>query len=230
MLVPFGDEIWIADGTNVQGLLGFHFPTRMAVIRLCSGDLFIWSPVALSEDLRIAVNALGRVRHLVAPNTLHHLFISDWAQAYPDAQVHGAPGVTRIIKTVPVDNELGNTPSPAWLEEIDQVIMEGNRITREVVFFHRSSSTALFTDLLQQYPASWFTGWRALIAEWDGLLGSEPGVPRKFRSAFNNRRAARTALKHILSWPTTKVLMAHGEPITKDGRDFLIRAFRWLKS
>jgi Domain of unknown function (DUF4336) len=152
MLVLFGDGIWIAGGPNVHGMLGFHFPTRMAVVRLGGGDLFVWSPVALTEDLCVAVNALGHVRHIVAPNTLHHLFIADWAQAYPDAQVHGAPGVAKIIKTVPVDDELGNTPSPAWSEEIDQVIVEGNRITREVVFFHRPSGTALFTDLLQQYP------------------------------------------------------------------------------
>ena len=42
--------------------------------------------------------------------------------------------------------------------------MLGNAITTEVVFFHARSGTVLFTDLVQQLPAHWFSGWRALVA------------------------------------------------------------------
>jgi hypothetical protein len=37
-------------------------------------------------------------------------------------------------------------------EEIDHAVMWGNRITTEVVFFHRQSGTAIFADLIQQFP------------------------------------------------------------------------------
>jgi hypothetical protein len=52
----------------------------MAAIRLSGGSLFVWSPVALTEDLRAEVDALGEVRYLVAPNSLHHGFgrTSSW--------------------------------------------------------------------------------------------------------------------------------------------------------
>ena len=72
MLYPFGDDLWITDGPPVD-VVGFRYPTRMAVVRLPDGGLWLWSPVGLSMDLRDAVNALGPVQHLIGPNSLHHL-------------------------------------------------------------------------------------------------------------------------------------------------------------
>jgi hypothetical protein len=107
--------------------------------------------------------------------------------------------------------------------------MSGNAITSELVFFHRNSGTAIFADLIQQLPTDWFSGWRAVVARWDRMLGSEPSVPRKFRAAFIDRRAARESLARILAWPAEKVLMAHGTPVTEDGTAFIRRAFKWLQ-
>ena len=39
MLKPFGHEIWTADGPQIA-IAGFHYPTRMAVIRLPDRGLF----------------------------------------------------------------------------------------------------------------------------------------------------------------------------------------------
>lgn len=228
MLKQFGDEIWTADGPAVTAFLGFHYPTRMAVIRLSNGGLFIWSPIPLTEELRTEVAALGAVRHLVAPNSLHHLSIPDWKRAFPSAKVYAPPGLRQKRKDILFDNDLGNIPSPDWVDDLDQVLMTGNAITTEAVFFHIKSGTTLFVDLLQQFPAGWFSGWRALVARLDRMVAPEPSVPRKFRVAFTDRRAARAALERILAWPTQKVLMAHGTPVTADGKAFISRAFRWL--
>lgn len=228
MLKPFGPEIWIADGTELVAALGFHYPTRMAVIRLAGGDLFIWSPVALTDELRAEVEALGTVHHLVAPNALHHVFIGDWKRAFPNASIYAPPGLRKKRNDLQFAGDLTDVGMPGWSGEIEQVAMTGNAITTEIVFFHLRSGTALFTDLLQQLPDGWFSGWRALVAKWDLMVGPEPSVPRKFRIAFTNRRAARDAIGRVLSWPVDKVLMAHGTPVTADGQAFLKRAFGWL--
>jgi len=227
MLKPFGHEVWIADGPDVV-IVGFHYPTRMAVMRLSDGCLFIWSPIQLSETLRAEVDALGHVRHIIAPNSLHHLFLPQWKNAYPGARVYAPPGLRKKRKDIMFDADLGNAPDPDWAGEIDQVLMQGNLITIEVVFFHVTSGTVLFTDLIQQLPAGLFSGWRALVAKLDLMAGPEPAVPRKFRIAFTNRRAARNSLERIFAWPAEKVLMAHGTPVEKDARAFLHRAFVWL--
>ena len=227
MLQPFGEEIWLADG-SITMVAGFHYPTRMVVIRLPGGALFVWSPVQISDDLRAAVDALGEVRHLIAPNSLHHLFLTDWRRAYPAAKLHATLGLRQKRKDLDFDSDLEDAPAAAWAGEIDQVLVRGNLITTEVVFFHRRSGTAIFTDLIQHFGPGWFTGWRAVVARLDLMTAAEPQVPRKFRNAFVDRRAARAALARILAWPARRVLMAHAPPVETDGQAFIGRAFRWL--
>ena len=228
MLQAFGPEIWTAEGPVVTGALGFRYPTRMAIIRLQARELVAWSPIALTDELRAAVDALGDVRYVIAPNSLHHLFIAEWKRAYPGAKVLAPPGLREKRKEVAFDGDIGDAPITDWGGEIEHVVVRGNAITSEVVFFHRKSATVIFTDLIQQLPKGWFSGWRALVAKVDLMTELEPAVPRKFRVAFRDRRTARTALERILAWPTEKVLMAHGTPVITNGQAFIRRAFAWL--
>ncbi len=225
--MSFATSIWIADGETVS-VAGFRYPTRMAVMRLGDGGLFVWSPVALSDALRVAVDGLGAVRFIAAPNTLHDLYVGVWASAYPDARVFAAPGLAARRGDLRIDGELGDVPDAAWAGEIDQVLMR-TALTTEAVFFHRASGTVLFTDLLQQFPPGWFKGWRAVVARLDRMIGAEPAVPQKFRLAFTDRKAARAALSRVLAWPAERVLMAHGAPVTAEARALLARAFAWLR-
>ena len=178
MIESFADDVRIANGPTVNGAGGFHFPTRMVIVRLESGGLFVWSPIALTADLRDAVDALGPVEHIIGPNSLHHLFIPDWAAAWPQARLHAAPGLDTARPDIRFDTILGDTPDPAWAGTLDQVVMRGNAITTETVFFHRPSGTVIVTDLIQHLPDDWFSGWRRLIATWDRMTG-----PRARRAA-----------------------------------------------
>jgi hypothetical protein len=227
MLKEFDHKIWTADGPEVV-VVGFHYPTRMAIIRLSDGALFIWSPIQLTDGLRAEVDAVGQVQHIVAPNSLHHLFLPEWKRAYPKAKLFAPPGLRKKRKDLAFDADLESLPSPYWAEDIDQVLMLGNVITTEVVFFHFKSGTVLFTDLIQQLPVSLISGWRAAVAKLDLMVEREPSVPRKFRLAFTNRRAARESLERILAWPAKKVLMAHGMPVEGDAGAYLRRTFGWL--
>lgn len=227
MLQAFGEELWIADGPETS-VIGFRYPTRMAVIRLSGGGLFIWSPTALTDDLRSAVDALGPVRFLIAPNALHHLFLDDWRRVYPDARLYEPPGLREKRPDIAFHGELGDAPADEWADDIDQVPIRGNLITTEVVFFHRASRTAMFTDLIQHFSPTWFTGWRAVLARLDLMTAPDPAVPRKFRRSFIDRRAARRGLERILAWPVRKVLMAHAAPVEEDGHAFIDRTFAWL--
>jgi hypothetical protein len=226
-MTPFGPDIWLNDGPTVS-VAGFPFPTRMAIIRLADGGLVIWSPIQLTPDLRSAIDVLGPVQHIVPPNALHHLFVPEWKQAYPQAKLHAPPGLRDKRKDIAFDTNLTDAPVPEWSGTIDHVLMHGNRITTEAVFFHRQSGTVLFTDLLQQIPPHLLSGWRKFAANLDRMTGAEPQVPMKFRLATTNRRAARASLQQILSWPAEKVVMAHGTPIEHDAQVYLPRVFAWL--
>lgn len=226
-LQPFGPDIWLSDGAVIE-VLGFRYPTRMAVIHLPGDDLLVWSPTALSDSLRSEIDRLGVVRHLIAPNSLHHLFLQEWREAYPQATLYAAPGLHERRRDLEIDVELTDQRAAAWSDEVDYVLMRGNRITTEAVFFHRRSRTVLFTDLLQQFPPGWFRGWRALVARLDLMTGNEPAVPHKFRVAFTGRSEAREALRQIVAWPSEHVVIAHGAPVRHNGKAFIARAFHWL--
>lgn len=197
MLKDFGPEIWIADGSDVT-VAGFRYPTRMAVIRLSDASFFIWSPIQLTDRLRAEVDAVGSVRHIVAPNSLHHLFLPDWQRAYPDAKLHAAPHLRKKRNDIAFDADLEDAPSPHWDGAIDQVPMRGNLITTEMVFFHVRSGTVLFADLLQQLPDNRVSGWRAVVARLDLMVGPEPAVPRKSASP-SPTAASRVPLWHAFS-------------------------------
>lgn len=227
VLESFGEELWLAAGGDVSSA-GFRYPTRMAVIRLADGALFVWSPVALTETLRAEVEALGAVRFVVTPTAMHHVHLAAWRAAYPGATLFAAPRSRQRTPDIAFDAELGDQAEPAWAGQIEQVVMRGNAIAEEVVFFHRRSGVVLVADLLQNFPKGWFSGWRALVAGMDGMIGDEARTPQKFRIAFTDRRAARQALEQLLAWPAQKVVMAHGTAVRADGAAYLKRAFAWL--
>jgi len=227
-LSPLGPDIWLADGPTVT-VLGFRYPTRMAVIRLGSGGLLIWSPVALDPELQAELADLGPVAHIVAPNALHHLSVLQWHQAFAQARLYAAPGLPAKRRDIPFDRTLGEAPDPAWVAEVDQVLIRGNLITTEAVFLHRATGTVLFTDLLQGFPPDWFSGWRRAVARLDGVVGAEPAVPRKFRLAFQDRKIARSGVRRVLGWPAQRLVMAHGPVVTEDVAGLLTRAFGWLR-
>jgi len=140
----------------------------MAVIRFSGGGLFAWSPVALSTALKREVDALGSVRCIVSPNRLHHLYLGEWKSAYPRARLYASQGLRGKRKNLPFDGDLSDTPEEEWAADIDQVSVRRSVLT-EVEFFHRDSRTAIFTDLVQNFPPEWFKGWRGVVARLDGI-------------------------------------------------------------
>lgn len=228
MTEPFGPELWVIEGSDVDGMAGFRFPTRMAVIRLASGGLMLWSPVAPTDQIRATVAALGTPRFILAPNTLHHLHVADWQAAFPGVELHAAPGLSAKRPELDIAAELSATPDPRWAQEVDQIVLE-NRLATEVVFFHRPSATVIFTDLLQNMAPARFTGWRGAVARLDLMVGPEPAVPRKFRMGFRDRKAARDGVRRILDWPAQRLLLAHGTPLREGAQGAVEQAFSWLK-
>ena len=228
MLKPAGPDFWLADGPAVRFLRLFPYPTRMAVARLADGGLWVWSPIALDDALAAELDAIGPVRHLVAPNKLHHLALPEWVARYPEARLHGAPGLAKKRRDLTFHTELGDTPDAAWKEQIDQVIFHGSLFIDEVFFFHRRSGTALVTDLIQCLDPATLPRWCRSMMRLNGLVGPAGAAPRDFRATVWNRRAARASRAAALAWRPARLVIAHGVLPEGDGTEALRRGFRWL--
>lgn len=222
MLDRLADDLWTVNRTfNALGFL--PAATRMTVVRLRDGGLLLHSPVRLDADLRRELDSLGPVRHVVAPNRLHHLFCGDYRAAYPDARLHGAPGVAQKRPDLGPVDELGDTAPEAWAAEVDQTVVAGLPTLNEVAFLHRPSRTVILTDLaMNGGPAN-----PPPHRLWLRLNGADGrlATARLVRLMCRDRAAARRSLDRVLGWDFDRVSVTHGEVVGRGGKERLGEAF-----
>ncbi len=227
MLEEFGSSLYLTAGPTVS-FYGFPYPTRMAVARLSDGSTWVWSPIALTEDLARAIEAIGPVRHIVSPNKLHYLFLGEWAARWPDAKLFAPPGLARKRPDLHFAAELQDEPDAAWADDVDQVIFHGSFAMEEVAFFHRESRTAIIGDLIQQHSPENMSGLKGKIMHLDGLVGAHGSTPREWRLTFLNRTPARTARQKVLDWKPEGLLIAHGECVKTGATAIIEEALSWM--
>ncbi|CAM3144114.1 DUF4336 domain-containing protein [Vibrio mytili] len=222
------DEIWIFDGEPVQ-FLGLPFSTRMTVVRLSSGDLWVHSPIKLSESITEQVNSLGRVKYLIAPNHLHHLFLAEWMTAYPDAEAYGTNEVMKKRRDITFDGSLNGSHGYPWGSDIEQELFSGSPLMEECVFFHNRSSTLIVTDLVENFSGQDFNYWQRFVAKGVGILAPNGKTPLDWRLSFMfGKEDARKHLSRLLSWNPQILIMAHGEIVNENADKFLKKSFKWL--
>ena len=231
MLDQLGPELWIGDGPIVS-FFGFPYPTRMAVVRLGDGGLWVWSPIALTPGLEKEVRALGPVRHLVSPNKLHHLFLGEWRAAFPEAKIWGTASTIAKLPGLPFAEALSDRAPPDWAGQIDQYCFPNSRFLDELIFFHRQSRTAIIADLSQPFSESFlkrhWPWWLRTIARRIGMVEGQGYPPIELRLTFRHRAAARAKLRALIDQAPERVVVAHGEIVRSGGAAYLRRAFSWL--
>lgn len=222
MLEPFAEDLWTA--TRPLRFWGVETGTRMTVVRLSEGGLFVHSPVALDAETRRAVDALGPVRAVVAPSLFHHLYAGEWMEAYPDASFHPCPGLERRRPRLRWSSVLGEEPHAAWSADLDQAPFTA-RFEREVVFFHRATRTLVCADALldlSRHPSR-LTRFVALL-----MANRAPGKGYLERVAVRDRALARRQVERILAWDIEGIVLAHGGLVRHGGREVVRDAYAWL--
>ena len=233
VLKPVAEDLWVVDGPVIRFRwlgVGLPFPTRMTVVRLADGGLWLHSPTAWSEPLADALAALGPVRFLVAPNKIHYWWLADWQRRRPEAVVVAAPGVDENAakRGARIDRELGADPVSEWAEDIDHTLVPGSFMT-EAVFLHRPSRSLILTDLIENFEAERIHGpLFRLAARLGGVLHPHGGTPRDLRATFRTHRAdVRNAAETMIAWQAARILIAHGRPPEGDATAILRRVFAW---
>lgn len=223
MLEPLADAVW-AEARRLR-FAAVETGTRMTVVRLATGGLFVHSPISLDRGTREAVDALGPVKAVVAPSLFHHLFVGEWMQAYPDAVVCACPGLERKRRDLSWHRVLGDEPEAEWRGEIEQVFFGARSLENEVVFFHRPSRTLICADFifnLAGHPSR-------LTRVVARLIGNrKPGATLLDRLLIRNRAAARVQVDRMLAWNPDRIVLAHGAMVEAGGCEVVRRAYTWL--
>lgn len=225
-LQGFGERIWLCDGPRTK-MMTIPFSTRMTIIEFEPRKLWVHSPVVPTPELYKAVESLGTVRHLVAPNKIHSEGIAPWKTRYPSAEVWVSPGFPERHPNIAADHVIGQRTPDAWGADIESLTFHGSSFLDEIVCYHRPSQTLILTDLIQRHdPAgeSWF--WRA-VKKAVGVLGTSGGTARDLRMTFRDRDAARLSAKALLRWDFKRVVIAHGMCITSDAHRLVAARLDW---
>ena len=195
---------------------GINLTARLTVVRLADGSLWAHSPSPIDEALRAELEALGPLRHIVAPGNFHHFHVAAWQKAYPDATSWICPGVERKQPGLRFDWLLGDRSPQAWQGEIDQVLVRGCRWMCEVAFFHRPSRVLILTDLVENVGDE-TPGADSLMLKfwWKGVfrMWNRARPAPEYQLGWSDKQAARESLERILAWDIERVVIAHGDCI-----------------
>ncbi|KAH9866623.1 hypothetical protein J1614_008315 [Plenodomus biglobosus] len=154
---------------------------RGTIVRLQSGALAVFSPVALTEDVKRKVAELGEVRYIAAldaevfspspslscestnPTPQHHIFLGPWHQAYPNAQVMGPETLPEKRQKQKNENvpfaflfsksKPVQTISPEFDTEFDWEYVPAH-VNKEIVFHHKPTRSLITADLMFNLPAT----------------------------------------------------------------------------
>lgn len=234
---PVAEDVGVVDGPLVYmaypgaSFLKIPFPTRMSVVSLGRGALWLHSPVAYSERLADQVREMGNVSHIVSPNLIHYAHIREWADRFPAATVWASPRVRERARSqgidVRFDKDLERTPPDAWRGVLRQTIIPG-KFMDEVVFFHETSRTLILTDTIQNYELDKLRQPYRLLVWLARAYAPHGQMPIDLRSTFlPSKGEVGDAVREILSWRPARIVISHGKCIDENAAEALRWAFRW---
>ncbi|PKL75163.1 MAG: hypothetical protein CVV27_16785 [Candidatus Melainabacteria bacterium HGW-Melainabacteria-1] len=214
-------DIWILD--QAFQLMGAEIGTRTTVLRLADGGLWLHSP---GPDLAAAYRPLcelGPVRHLVAPNAFHHLYLKQAARLFPQAKIWGPGAVSRKQPQLQL-NKFGDAIPAAWRSDLLMQPIKGT-LAQEYVFLHRASGSLIVTDLLLHlFPEQRHLQLLFGLAGMHGRLTAEPLVSKLW---LRDAAALRRSLAPIFEWDFGRIIMSHGRLVETDAKARFARAMHW---
>lgn len=226
MFEEITDGLW-HDTHDLTMSGGLQFRTRSTLARLWDGGLWMHSPIPLDDACTKQIDALGEVRHIVAPNGFHDGFSAEAKERYPEATLWGSPALRKSKSELPIDAWLGET-EPPWADELRPHLIEGSPKVDEFVFLHVPTSTLILTDLLFQirYPVNTLT---KIVLWMAGTGGGKLAQSRIWRSVTKDRAAAGRSAQKMLEWDFDRVVLAHGDFVEgSDARQRTRDALWWM--
>lgn len=223
------DRLWVHE----QRVIGIADGLRMTVVVLDDGSLWVHSPTPLTAALSAAIDALGPVDSLVAPNNHHHKSLRQWRDAYPAAKLYVAPAIPRKQKWLDQYTLLERTDPGTWAGALDVQSIAGAPYFSETVFYHRVSRSLIVTDLIQNHVAAAQDSARVRVARKVlaafGFNGACTAPPLKLSWVRTDPNAFATALKRVMAWKVDRIVVSHGATIEAHASDVLHRLFApWI--
>jgi hypothetical protein len=208
---PIAQDVWQVEGPPMRMAGGVYLPLAATVMRLADSSLLVYSPIAFTDEQVAAINAVGDVKHIVGPNLYHHLHLRAATERWPNAKLHGAPGLAAKREGLAFHSELSSTQTIDPAIEVE--VVGGAPRINEALLLHRPSGTFVCADFLFNItePANLRT---RVVLSMMGSGGRELKQSRMWSFLARERAATRASVERVLSWPIATVALTHGAPVT----------------
>ena len=157
-------RVWTFE--QILGVFYVHVPIRMTVVRMDSGGLFVYAPVAPTEEclklLQPLIDAHGPIRYIILPSVApeHKVLAGPFARKFPSAKLYATDrqysfplnlpkeflGFPSKVEVLPASS----TGADLWGGEFEHEVLTAKAskesVYQEAAFFHKPSKTLLLCD------------------------------------------------------------------------------------
>lgn len=225
---------------------------RGTIVRLSSGALAVFSPVALTPEVKAKLAELGNnLQYIIAPDIEHHIFVSDWKSAFPTAKIIGPEGLPekRLKQNDPkigkepfdvvftADSKRSTSISAEFDKDFEYEYVDGHA-NKELVFYYKPDHVLIQADFMFNLPATeqysrapvFKPGFFARqFMKVQTPEGSAIGMKRLHWYAISsgNRSSFNESTKRIASWDFTRIIPCHGDVIEEGAQETFKKVFEW---
>jgi hypothetical protein len=192
-----------------------ELPRRMTVVRLASGELVIFSAIALNEPDMAELEWLGRPAFLVVPSERHRLDAPGYVRRYPKLTVVApAGGAEKIREVVRVD-----TSTPDFGDASIRYVEIASDSALEVDC--DDGLTIVVNDLIGDiHGERGLSGW---LLRMMGFAGDDPSVPGPVKLTLGKHKTE--VAQQFRRWAERddlrRIIVSHGDTIHADPRGVL---------
>ena len=207
---------------------------------------------SITPDVQSTIESLGgNLKYIVAPDTEHHIFLSPWKKAYPDAEIIAPEGLREKRETNPETKGLDfphiftaeNRKSLKISDEFDaefDVEYVSSHPSHEIVLHHKRTKTLIEADLLfnlpamEQYSKTDESATTGLLTKIFTAVQSTkpPGTWQKriiwYVVSSKDRKGFSESMAAIEKWDFDRLIPCHGDVIETGAKAVYQRMFDWF--
>ncbi|KAL1606469.1 hypothetical protein SLS60_003873 [Paraconiothyrium brasiliense] len=226
---------------------------RATIVRLQNGSLAVFSPVALTEEVKQKVAELGEVKYITALDfeslmfgLKHHIFLGPWYAAYPNAKVLGPEGLPEKRKSqknedVPFAHVFTKDKpitsiDPDFDREFEWEYVPAHQ-NKEIVFNHKPTRTLIEADLMFNYPSTEQysktkeSATSGILTKIFGMFTSTQGKGQKraiwYGISSGDRMGFSRSVSKIHQWDFDRIIPCHGDVIESGGKGIFANIMEW---
>ena len=227
-------------------------------VKLSSGALAVFSPVTLTPEVHAKLQEKGNdLKYIIAPNKEHHMFLSAWSHAFPQAQVIGPEGLVEKraassknpksvsygyqvpFKTVFSSKSITRTSVSAEFDADFDYEYIPDHPSEELVFCYKPDRTLIVADYMfnspptEQYSRTGEPADKGLLTKMFQYLQSTKGKAMGQKRAHwygasgKNRGAFNESTRKINNWDFNRVIPCHGDVIENGAKEVFRKVFEW---